>query len=118
MIITAIYLGMSIQLSVDDGFLVYDGVQFVEPASAKTVMLVHTTGVSVVGNTYDIQNSSPIPVGLTIYNQYVCTVTSVTPGTLVSVFQPVTSSDPTGGNCICGITCSGTEVQAVQIIVS
>jgi len=117
MIITAILLDKTIQMPIATGLLVYDGEKFVDPLKAKTVMLVQTTGVPVVGNSYEIHGSSPIPAGLTIYNRYVCTVTSVADGSVTSEFQPVTSVDPTGGVCVCGITCNLTEVQAVRVTV-
>ncbi len=110
------YKGTQVILKVDDGYLVFDGQEFVYPQDAKYVMLV-TQPTNVVYNT-------PTPVEydqfvqyvqLTMRNKWVAKVISWSATTPTGDPDVVEASDPLDGECLCGITCLGTNLSYVRV---
>lgn len=112
MIITAWCQAQTVQLRVPDGYLLYDGLHFVKPESASTVMLIN--GVSTAsGPHYPVQETGVLP-DFTAGYHWVCSVISVVVSP-TSVQDVVASADPLNGACLCGITCFGPKILNVPI---
>jgi hypothetical protein len=119
MIINAMTVTGTAQLQVDSGSLVWDGTSFVDPTEATYVMLVTVVPTLISPNIYPVTVQAPIPSGLTVTGTYLCVVTSIDPA-ITSGNTVVAVADPLNGQCLCGITCTGTQIAtpAVTIIES
>lgn len=94
----------------EPGTLVYDGQAFVDPQVAQYVML-YTLPVAAVGLPFEgaipnLVTSAYVQAGVVSYD-----------GTPVIDTDPslVTAVDPSGGTCVCFITCKGTWISYVKV---
>lgn len=112
MIITAWHQANTVQLLVPDGYLVYDGLQFVKPERASTVMLIQGSSPA-SGQHYPVQELGVLP-DFTAGYHWVCSIISVV-NSATSVQDVLASIDPLAGVCLCGITCFGPKILNVPI---
>lgn len=93
-------------LGVAEGLLVFDGEQFVEPAHAAYLELfaIPVEALSAGFMSLAVTLSAAVKIK--------AVVIGVDP-TVVPVTDPsvVVAIDPTDGQCVCGITCSGTDIR-------
>lgn len=112
--VMAWYKGQKVYLAIPDNSLLFDGTQFVRPADAKWVWLTATTEAVFL-------SPAPLPINefehrveLTQEQGYVCQVI----GTGITIADPpevIAIPDPNDGECVCGVTCSGTDLQYVTV---
>jgi hypothetical protein len=98
-------------LDIPDGDLVYDGREFGEPSKVKYVALAMS---SVNGETLPfVEPSTNIAA-----NAYMRL--NVVSRSTVSVATPnpdlILIEDPAEGQCMCGLTCTGTRLSYVQVL--
>lgn len=108
------YLGREFYLAIADNALLFDGKQFVKPSEARYVWLIQTD-VAV------FDSPGPLPVdewqqrlSLTMENGFQCEIIGVG-GPVIPGDDVVSIPDPNNGECLCGVTCLGTEVQFVVV---
>lgn len=113
--IEAWYLGQKVYLGLPYNSLVFDGQQFVRPQDAKFVALVNPT---VVG---PVTVPGPWPETNTL-NQAELTWSNLILAQVLNVTSPPVSgtdvigiTDPNNGACVCAVSCSGTDLQYVQV---
>lgn len=112
MILTAILPDKTeVALDIADGTLVYDGQAFVEPANATYVGLYSVPVDAVSAEHRNVSGGA-----ITTYQSYRCLVLSWDSETdLTTDPRVIVQIDPTGGECVCGITCTGTEIRYAQV---
>lgn len=98
-------------LDVADGFLVFDGQYFVEPYYSSYVEL-YTLPVYALSLEYRDQ----LPVALQASVRIRALVINKDP-TQVPDTDPslVVELDPASGQCVCGLTCNGTDLRFVTV---
>jgi hypothetical protein len=99
-------------LKVADNTLVFDGHDFVEPSEAEYVMLysvdVAALSLPFVEASITMTTKAYIKAGIVAYDAI-----SVTPTSTSVVAEP----DPSLGQCICFVTCTGTVLRYVRVII-
>ena len=113
MIITAWYMNRKVLLGVTPNMLVFDGSSWVTPGTAKWIALRYYGTATSEPREYPVQYPSTQP-DLTWRNYWVCRVLSVDPNGIMptDVLEVV---DPNNGECLCGVTCEGTEYKDIKI---
>lgn len=117
MIIRALYKNQEVLFTVPEGRLVFDGNAYVSPEEAKWVALYWFEAVeALLPQTYPVDFPKTFNQ-MAWSNYWACRVLGVNSsgdgseeaGVVVSTLNPIT------GQCLCGVTCVGTEVQNVQV---
>lgn len=114
MILTAWYMNRKVLIGVDANSLVFDGSSWVSPRFARYVALKYFTDVTQSNaQSYPIQYHKE-EIDLTWKNYWVCKILDYDPNGVMpsDVIQEV---DPNNGECLCGVTCLGTEIQNVPV---
>lgn len=102
--------GSQAELAIADATLVYDGQQFLNPENAYYVAL-YSVPVEAVSTEY-----RGFTEDLTAYQSWKCSVVNRDPQTVVDTDpRAIVQPDPALGECICGITCQGTEIRYAQV---
>lgn len=115
--LSAWYRGQLVYLNVPPNSLVFDGQNFVRPSDVQQVALVTTVPVGPVTvpgpwpETNTLQQAA-----LSWLNTWICKVADRGSQT-TGVSDVVSVSDPNNGQCVCGVTCEGTDLQYVQVLV-
>jgi len=118
-VIEAWYLGQKVYLGLGSSdVLVFDGNQFVRPQDADYVMLVTVQNVTgdIPGDLYPESNDVN-QISATWNNRFLCKVIGVTSAAVVGT-DVETIVDPNNGQCVCGISCAGTDLQYIQVTTS
>lgn len=97
-------------LGTGDGMLVFDGSEFVSPQSLKYVEL-YGVPVSAYSTPYKEVPAQVLSTATRIRALVLGTDPTAAP------LDPsiVSAMDPSGGQCICGLTCNGTELRFVAV---
>lgn len=103
-------LDQHIVVSLPDNALVFDGSSFVSPSDAKYIQLATVTPITYSSQHYPVEEKYNNLL-VTQQNIFVCKVLGTVEAT--SKTAAVTVTDPTNGVCICGITCTGTQISAI-----
>jgi hypothetical protein len=113
MIITAWYMNRKVLLGVTPDMLVFDGSSWVSPATAKWVALRYFGTATSEPRVYPVQYETEHHP-LNWKNYWVCRVLSVNPNGIMptDVLEVV---DPNDGECLCGVTCLGTEYKDIKV---
>lgn len=99
--------GSTASLGVADNTLVFDGSEFIRPADLKYAML-YALPVSARSVPYKDLDAQTLSAAVRIR----ALVQGVDPTeTLVTDPSLVAEPDPVEGQCICGLTCNGTELR-------
>lgn len=98
-------------VEVADDVLVYNGSEFVNIKDAKYVVLYH---VPVSAYTQPFRD---LATSLIVANYYVRALVTSKVESPVTTTDPllVSVADPSGGECICFVTCNGTNLSYVKI---
>lgn len=116
MILRAYYMDKQVLLNVPTNNLVYDGKNFVDPALAKTVVLITTgSAQATVPVEYPIERFYYLSDVLTWTNYWVCKVIGIQSDVDQLPTDVITADPPTDGMCVCGVTCNGLEIQQVPV---
>ena len=127
MIIKVWYLNRQVLIGVPDDALVFDGRSWVSPTEAEYVALNTLIGVTAsIQGEYAIQEKPirpeppecgdpPLPPQVTWENYFLCKVIDVEDGNIPT--GVIIAEDPTGGVCVCGVTCAGTEIVGVPVYI-
>lgn len=99
-------------LDVADNTLVYDGQEFKAPSSLKYVEVYALPVEALTTNYKEVVES------IQTYASTKALVINVDP-TSVPDSDPLltTALDPSGGQCVCGLTCTGTDIRFVVVTV-
>ena len=112
MLITALLPdGRSVQLGVAENTLVFDGLSFANPSDVSWIEL-YTIPVSAMSMPYKDVLSQALTAEVRIRASVLEIDNTVVPVTDPSV---VASLDPSNGECICGITCNGTDIRFANV---
>lgn len=114
MILRTFYKDAQALVNVPDGSLVFDGKDFVDPSKAKYVALVYTTQVDAVVQ-YPVAPGVMMGETLSWVNQLVCKVIGIDSLATELPTDVVAVPEPADGMCVCGVTCTGTEIQQVLV---
>lgn len=113
MIITALMPGGgSASLGVAENTLVYDGQEFLSPDKVKYLEL-YTLPVQALSAKYRTPQEflhAAVRIRALVINRDPTVVPDTDPSVVAEV-------DPSGGQCICGITCQGTDLRFVIVTV-
>ncbi len=103
--------GVLTDVEVADDILVYNGSDFVKIADAKYVVLYH---VPVSAYTQPFRD---LATSLIVASYYVRALVLSKAAHVVTTTDPllVTAADPSQGQCLCFITCNGTDLSYVKI---
>lgn len=111
MIITALTPGnASLQLDVADGLLVFDGRSFVEPSKLSYIELYTLPVEALSAEHRDLVE--PLLTRALMRALVVGKNPQSVPDTDPSV---IVAPDPPDGNCVCALTCSGTDLRFVTV---
>lgn len=114
MILRTFYKDAQALVNVPDGSLVFDGKEFVNPAKANYVALVYTTQVDAVLQ-YPVAPGKTMNESLSWVNQLLCKVIGIHSLDTEFPTDVIAVPEPADGMCVCGVTCTGTEIQQVQV---
>jgi hypothetical protein len=113
--IKAKFRGKTVLLSIPDNSLVFDGREFVSPKKAKRVML------GLIGQA-NFMSPGPVTLdqfqsrhALIMRNYFLCTVLGTDVSSTGQPSDVITIPDPNDGICLCGVTCTGTNIQYVKV---
>jgi hypothetical protein len=115
MIITVLLpSGNTATLDVADNVLVFDGSEFLTPKTGSYVML-YALDVAALSMPFKDVAAQPLLAAVKIRS-----IVKSVDNTSVLVTDPllVAAPDPSGGLCICGITCAGTDLAFVKVQVT
>ncbi len=96
-------------LYIADLQLVFDGIRFVEPSDAKWVTLISVPVHALTKPFADI------PSALIYTDAFVRAAVVGYDALAYPIEDAVTEPDPSLGNCICFITCTGIDLRYVQV---
>lgn len=103
----------SVAVVVAENTLVYDGHHFVVPEEALTVQLV-TMPVDALTLPYETLAARQLVTDTAVIARVVAYTGYGTVSSVNLIVQP----DPSNGECVCMITCQGTDLSYVQVTVT
>lgn len=103
--------GNQVNLAIADNTLVFDGLEFKEPQDLKYVELY---GVPVEASTVPYKELPQQTLMTAVRIKAIVLGTDPTEASLTDP-QVVSVSDPSMGQCICGLTCAGTDLRFVTV---
>lgn len=118
MIIQTHFKNQQVLLNVPTGNLVFDGSTFLPPEEAKYVQLVQQSDVanfSFPRTDYPEQSALSNPIPLELFTGFLCKVIQITSQDDATPDDILNVADPTGGVCICGVTCQGNKIVLVPV---
>jgi hypothetical protein len=113
MILTALMPDQStVGVDVPDGQLIYDGRSFMWPLDAQWVALYTVPTEAESADYKDV-------VLALATNQYIRAKVMHPPptSTLDPTISPKVQPDPANGECVCGITCAGTNIRFAKVFI-
>jgi hypothetical protein len=113
--VLAWYKGQKVYLAIEDDALLFDGFQFVPPAQAKFVWLIASTDTTFWNAAQLPINEWQSRVSLIQQSGYICEVIDSTGIVIPDPPEVIAIPDPNNGECVCGVTCLGTDLQYVIV---
>lgn len=112
MLITALLPdGQQVQLGIAQNTLVFDGTAFKSPSDISWIQL-YTIPVAAVSMPYKDVLSQALVAQVTIRAIITEITDTVSPTTDPRV---VSEADPAEGECVCGVTCNGTDIRFANV---